>query len=97
MAVLADPTRKPDGRSSKACPANKGNLARPMREPGRYLVSDAPGMFFKVRRPARRSGPIATGSEAGSPNSRSDRRLLRLVGVVATGLNVCGLSRPGVG
>jgi hypothetical protein len=56
-----------------------------------------PECFSRSRRPVRRSGPIATGSVAGSPNSRSDRRLLRRVGVVATGLNVCGLSRLGVG
>ena len=53
MAVLADPTRKPDGRRSKACSANKGNLERLKREPGRYPVSDAPGMFFKVKAPGK--------------------------------------------
>ena len=46
-------TKRPDGRRSKACSANKGNLERLMREPGRYPVSDAPGMFFKVKAPGK--------------------------------------------
>jgi hypothetical protein len=44
---------KTDGRKSRAEAVGKSNIARLAKEPGRYPVADAKGLFLKVKEPGR--------------------------------------------
>ena len=89
--------KQPDGRRSKACPANKGNLERLMREPGRYPVSGASGMFFKVKAPGKAFWTYRYRFGGRESNLSIRPSIVTTGGRRGNRLNVCGLSRPGVG